>query len=236
MRTNVILSWSSGKDCAWALHVLRQRSDVTVAGLVTTVNEAFGRVAMHGVRIALARRQAEAAGLSLDELALPWPCPNETYERIMADYVARKAAEGVGAFAFGDLFLEDIRHYREEKLAAAGMKALFPLWGLDTKALARDMIAAGLDAHIVCLDPRKLSSDFAGRRFDRSLLTDLPAGIDPCGENGEFHTFACAGPMFVRPIAVQRGEAVERDGFVFCDLVPTETEREVVSAASRVAR
>lgn len=236
MRTSVILSWSSGKDCAWALHVLRQCSDVTVVGLVTTVNEAFGRVAMHGVRIELARRQAEAAGLPLDELALPWPCPNETYERIMGDYVARKATEGVGAFAFGDLFLEDVRRYREEKLAAAGMKALFPLWGLDTKTLAGDMIAAGLDARIVCLDPRKLSADFAGRRFDLSLLADLPAGIDPCGENGEFHTFACAGPMFAQPIAVQRGETVERDGFVFCDLFPAQSGCEALSDAGRAAR
>jgi uncharacterized protein (TIGR00290 family) len=236
MRTNVILSWSSGKDCAWALHVLRQRSDIIVVGLVATVNEAFGRVAMHGVRIELARRQAEAAGLALDELALPWPCPNETYERIMGDYVARKAAEDIGAFAFGDLFLEDIRRYREEKLAAAGMTALFPLWGLDTKTLAGDMIAAGLDARIVCLDPRKLSADFVGRRFDRTLLADLPADIDPCGENGEFHTFACAGPMFAQPIAVQCGETVERDGFVFCDLLPTESDRAALSAASRAAR
>jgi uncharacterized protein (TIGR00290 family) len=191
---------------------------------------------MHGVRIELARRQAEAAGLTLDELALPWPCPNETYERIMGDYVARKAAEGIGAFAFGDLFLADIRRYREEKLAAAGMNALFPLWHRDTKTLANEMIAAGLDARIVCLDRRKLPADFVGRRFDRALLADLPAGIDPCGENGEFHTFACAGPMFAQPIAVQRGETVERDGFVFCDLLPTESDRAALSAASRAAR
>jgi uncharacterized protein (TIGR00290 family) len=194
---------------------------VTVVGLVTTVNEVFDRVAMHGVRRPLLEAQAEAAGLPLHVLAIPNPCPNETYERIMGDFVARQAAEGVEAFAFGDLFLEDIRRYREARLAGTGMAARFPLWGLDTGALARDMIAGGLEAYVTCVDPRKLPARFAGKRFDRDFLAELPAGIDPCAENGEFHTFACAGPMFARRIEVEVGETVTRDGFVFCDLVPS---------------
>ena len=201
------------------LHVLRQRPDVTVAGLVTTINAAFDRVAMHGVRRTLLQAQAAAAGLPLHVLAIPHPCPNETYERIMGAFIADQAAQGIAAMAFGDLFLEDIRRYREEKLAGTGIAPLFPIWGIDTGTLARRMIDGGLVAHITCLDPRKLPERFAGRRFDSALLVDLPAGVDPCGENGEFHTFACAGPMFSRPIPVQPGELVTRDGFVFCDLL-----------------
>jgi uncharacterized protein (TIGR00290 family) len=219
MRT--LLSWSTGKDSAWALHVLRQRGDVTVVGLVTTINEAFDRVAMHGVRRELLEAQAEAAGLPLHVLPIPYPCPNEEYERIMGAFVARAAAEGVEAFAFGDLFLEDIRRYRETRLASTGIAPLFPLWGLNTARLARDMIAGGLKAYVACVDPRKLPTDFAGRRFDLDLLADLPADVDPCAENGEFHTFACAGPMFSRAIPMRVGETVTRDGFVFCDLVPS---------------
>jgi uncharacterized protein (TIGR00290 family) len=218
MRT--LLSWSSGKDSAWSLHVLRQRPDVSVVGLVTTVNAAFDRVAMHGVRRALLETQAEAAGLPLHVLPIPHPCPNADYERIMGAFVAQQAAAGVEAMAFGDLFLEDIRRYREKKLAGSGIVPLFPLWGLETGRLAREMIAGGLEAYVSCVDPRKLSTIFAGRRFDLDLLADLPADIDPCAENGEFHTFACAGPMFARPIAVKTGEIVTRDGFVFCDVMP----------------
>jgi uncharacterized protein (TIGR00290 family) len=218
MRT--LLSWSTGKDSAWALHTLRQRPDVTVVGLVTTLNEAFGRVAMHGVRRELLEAQAEAAGLPLHVLPIPNPCPNAEYERIMQAFVVQQAAEGIEAFAFGDLFLEDIRRYREARLADTGMAPLFPLWGLDTARLARDMIAGGLQAYLTCVDPSRLPARFAGRRFDLSLLAELPAGADPCAENGEFHTFACAGPMFANPIAVDVGETVTRDGFVFCDLVP----------------
>jgi uncharacterized protein (TIGR00290 family) len=218
MRT--LLSWSSGKDSAWALHVLQQRAELTVAGLVTTINAAFDRVAMHGVRRVLVEAQAEAAGLPLHLLPIPHPCPNATYERIMGEFVARQAAEGIEAFAFGDLFLEDIRRYREQKLAGSGLTPVFPIWGRDTAALARDMIGAGLAAHIACLDPRKLEGRFAGRRFDAALLRELPPGIDPCGENGEFHTFACAGPMFRQPIAIEIGEVVAREEFVFCDLLP----------------
>jgi uncharacterized protein (TIGR00290 family) len=213
-----LLSWSSGKDAAWALHVLRQQSDVTVVGLVTTVNESFERVAMHGVRRDLVEHQAAAAGLPLHCIPLPWPCPNETYEQLMAEFVGQQRANGVEAFAFGDLFLEDIRRYREDKLASAGMQALFPLWNVPTRQLANEMIDSGLQARMVCVDPKRLPREFAGRKFDRQLLADLPPDVDPCGENGEFHTFACAGPMFAHPIEVQTGEVVERDGFVFCDL------------------
>jgi len=218
MRT--LLSWSTGKDSAWSLHVLRQRPDVTVVGLVTTINAAFDRVAMHGVRRTLLEAQAQAAGLPLHVLEIPYPCPNADYERIMGAFVAEQAAEGIEAMAFGDLFLEDIRRYREEKLAGTGIAPLFPLWGSATGRLARDMIAGGLEAYVTCVDPRKLPASFAGRRFDRDLLADLPPGVDPCAENGEFHTFASAGPMFARPIAVRTGEVVTRDGFVFCDVMP----------------
>jgi uncharacterized protein (TIGR00290 family) len=218
MRT--LLSWSTGKDSAWSLHVLRQRPNVTVVGLVTTINAAFDRVAMHGVRRALLEAQAEAAGLPLHVLEIPYPCPNADYERIMGAFVAEQAAEGIEAMAFGDLFLEDIRRYRETKLAGTGIAPLFPLWGSATGRLARDMIAGGLEAYVTCVDPRKMPASFAGRRFDLDLLADLPAGVDPCAENGEFHTFASAGPMFARPIAVRTGEVVTRDGFVFCDVMP----------------
>ena len=216
MRT--LLSWSTGKDSAWALHLLRQRADFELVGLVTTINAAFDRVAMHGVRRVLVEAQAEAADLPLHVLPIPYPCPNETYEAVMREFVARQVAEGVQAMAFGDLFLEDIRRYRETKLAGTGITPLFPVWGIDTARLARDMIGAGLVAHIACLDPRKLPTSLAGRRFDLDLLSELPAGIDPCAENGEFHTFACAGPMFRRPIPITVGEPVTRDGFVFCDV------------------
>jgi uncharacterized protein (TIGR00290 family) len=221
-----LLSWSSGKDSAWTLHVLRQRPDITVVGLVSTVNEAFDRVAMHGVRRTLLEAQAEAAGLPLHVLAIPHTCPNEVYERIMGAFVRQQAAEGVEAMAFGDLFLQDIRQYREAKLAGTGIEPLFPLWEIPTPQLARDMIAGGLVAHIACLDPRKMPERLAGRRFDQRLLDDLPAGVDPCAENGEFHTFASAGPMFSRAIAIEPGEVVTRDGFVFCDLVPAGGGRE----------
>jgi uncharacterized protein (TIGR00290 family) len=215
-----LLSWSSGKDSAWALQVLRQDPDVRVVGLVTTINEAFDRVAMHGVRRSLVEAQAKSAGLPVHLLPIPHPCPNESYEQIMGEFVARQAAAGVEAFAFGDLFLEDIRRYREAKLAGSGLRPMFPIWGRDTAALAREMIAGGLVAHVACLDPCKLDRRFTGRRFDRDLLADLPPSVDPCGENGEFHTFASAGPMFRYPIPITCGQAVARDGFVFCDLMP----------------
>jgi uncharacterized protein (TIGR00290 family) len=219
-RTKALLSWSSGKDAAWALHVLRLAGDVEVVGLLTTTNEVFERVAMHGVREALLEAQAEAAGLPLWKVPLPWPCPNEAYEALMARVCAKAAAEGIGAMAFGDLFLEDVRDYRIQKLAGTGLTPLFPLWGPDTAALARRMQAAGLKATLTCVDPRVLDPSFAGRAFDAALLADLPASVDPCGERGEFHTFVWDGPMFHGPLAIRRGEVVARDGFVFADLVP----------------
>jgi uncharacterized protein (TIGR00290 family) len=221
MRT--LLSWSSGKDSAWALHVLQQDPAIELAGLVTTINAAFDRVAMHGVRRELVEAQASAAGLPLHLLPIPYPCPNEEYERVMGTFVAGQVAQGIEAIAFGDLFLEDIRRYRENRLAGSGMRPLFPLWGRETGKLARTMVDGGLEAYVSCVDPRKLPASFAGRRFDAQLLADLPGGIDPCAENGEFHSFASAGPMFRSRIPVEVGETVTRDGFVFCDLMPAQT-------------
>ncbi|WP_243288688.1 adenine nucleotide alpha hydrolase [Geothrix terrae] len=219
-RTKVLLSWSSGKDAAWTLHTLRQAGDVEVVGLLTTTNEAFGRVAMHAVRESLLEAQAEAAGLPLWKVPLPWPCPNEAYEARMAQVCAEAVAAGIGAMAFGDLFLEDVRDYRIQKLAGTGLAPLFPIWDPDTAEVSRTMVTAGLKATLTCVDLRALDASFAGRAFDAGLLADLPAGVDPCGERGEFHTFAWDGPMFSHPVAVRRGEVVERDGFVFADLVP----------------
>lgn len=214
-----LLSWSSGKDSAWALHLLRQDPSIELAGLLTTVNAAFDRVAMHGVRRAILEAQADAAGLPLHVVELPWPCSNETYEELMGAFVARAVGDGVRQIAFGDLYLADIRRYREEKLAGTGLEPIFPLWGKDTSALAHEMIASGLRTHISVVDKSKLDASFAGRLFDEDLLRDLPPGIDPCGENGEFHTCVSAGPMFARPLAIRAGEVVDRDGFVFADLL-----------------
>jgi len=214
------MSWSSGKDSAFALHAARVDGMADIVGVLTTVNEVYDRVAMHGVRSALLDRQIEALGLPAIKVPLPSPCPNDVYETRMEAACADIRARGVDHMVFGDLFLEDIRAYRVEKLAAAKMTPLFPLWLRDTKALARDMIASGLVAHIVCLDPRKLDKSFAGRRFDESFLRDLPPDIDPCGENGEFHTVVTAGLMFKAPIKIEIGETVERDGFVFTDVIP----------------
>jgi uncharacterized protein (TIGR00290 family) len=221
-RPKAWLSWSSGKDSAWALHAIRERGELDVVGLLTTVNSAFGRVAMHGVRETLADAQAERAGLPLVKIPIPYPCPNEAYEQAMAAAMERAGEEGVTHVVFGDLFLEDILAYREQQLARCGMTPVFPLWGLDTADLARRMLAGGLEAWLTCVDPRKLDRNFAGRKFDARLLDDLPSGIDPCAENGEFHTFASAGPMFRSPIAVTPGHVVEREGFVYADLLPAE--------------
>lgn len=219
-RPKALLSWSSGKDAAWALHVLRQVGEVEVVGLLTTTNAAFDRVAMHGVREALLEVQVQAVGLPLWKVPLPWPCPNEAYEALMAQSCARAVAEGIEIMAFGDLFLEDVRDYRLQKLEGTGLCAAFPLWGGDTAALAQEMVAAGVKATVVCVDPRALDAAFVGRDFDARLLADLPVTVDPCGERGEFHTFAWDGPMFRHPVPVRRGEVVTRDGFVFADLVP----------------
>ena len=214
------LSWSSGKDSAWALHVMRQRGDMEITALLTTVNREFHRVAMHAVRESLLDAQAAAAGLRLTKIPVPSPCPNEIYERAMAGAMAQAKASGVTHVIFGDLFLEDIRKYREENLAKCGLNPVFPLWLMDTHKLANEMVAAGLRAYLTCVDPKKLARTFAGRAFDAGLLAALPASVDPCGENGEFHTFACEGPMFSAPIPVEPGEVVERDGFIFADLLP----------------
>ncbi|HEU4952776.1 MAG TPA: hypothetical protein VFT46_12575 [Holophagaceae bacterium] len=219
-KPRALLSWSSGKDAAWALHALRQEGAVEVVGLLTTINRAFDRVAMHAVREVLLEAQAEAAGLPLWKVEIPWPCPNEAYEAAMAAACARAVAEGIEAVAFGDLFLEDVRDYRIQKLAGTGLRPLFPLWGRPTAELAREMVAGGLKATLTCVDPKVLEPAFAGRDFDARLLADLPPGVDPCGERGEFHSFAWDGPMFDRPVPLRRGEVVERDGFVFADLLP----------------
>jgi uncharacterized protein (TIGR00290 family) len=221
-RPKAWLAWSSGKDSAWSLHVLRAADEVEVVGLLTTINAAFERVAMHAVRAELLRAQARAAGLPLVEVPIPWPCSNEQYEAAMAAAIARARAEGVSVMAFGDLFLEDIRAYRERQLAGSGLRPVFPLWGRPTAALAAEMIAGGLRARLTCVDPRALAPSFAGRELDAALLADLPPTVDPCGERGEFHTFAWDGPMFRAPVAVRGGEIVERDGFVFADLLPAD--------------
>jgi uncharacterized protein (TIGR00290 family) len=219
-RENVWLSWSSGKDSAWALHLLRSSPEYRVTALLTTINSEAGRVAMHAVREELLDAQAAALGLPLVKVPIPAKCSNERYEQAMAGAMERARAAGVRHVAFGDLFLEDIRRYREEKMRACGLTPIFPVWGLDTRALAGEMVGAGLRAHITCVDPRRLDRRFAGRVFDAPLLAELPADVDPCGENGEFHSFAFAGPMFSSPLNVVSGEIVERDGFVFADLLP----------------
>jgi uncharacterized protein (TIGR00290 family) len=213
-----LVSWSSGKDSAWMVHVLRQRGDVQLAGLLTTINESARRVAMHAVRVDLLQAQADALGLPLWQIPIPSPCPNDVYERAMAAAVARAVADGFTHIAFGDLFLEDIRRYREEKLAGTGLTPLFPLFDADTPRLAREMVTAGLGARITCVNPKVIDRSFAGREFNASLLDDLPPSVDPCGERGEFHTFAYKGPMFAREIPIDIGITVERDGFVFTDL------------------
>jgi uncharacterized protein (TIGR00290 family) len=214
-----LLAWSSGKDSAFTLHVLREQG-VAVTGLLTTINDAFDRVAMHAVRLELLRAQADAVGLPLVEVRIPWPCPNEAYEAAMAEALAAAHERGTTAVAFGDLFLEDVRRYREERMSGTGLVPLFPLWGRPTRALAEEMIALGQQAVLTCVDPRALPRAFAGRAFDAALLRELPAEVDPCGERGEFHSFAWDGPAFRRPVPVRVGEVVDRDGFVFADLLP----------------
>jgi uncharacterized protein (TIGR00290 family) len=218
-----LVSWSSGKDSAWMVHRLRARGDVEIAALLTTINADANRVAMHAVRVDLVQAQADALGLPLWQVPIPSPCPNETYERAMASAVQRAVNEGYSQIAFGDLFLEDIRRYREERLLGTGLTPIFPLFGSDTKALAREMIDGGLRAKLTCVDTRSLDKHFVGREFDKALIAELPPGIDPCGERGEFHTFAYAGPMFRHPIAIDSGILVERDPFVFGDLIACES-------------
>jgi uncharacterized protein (TIGR00290 family) len=220
MPARTLLSWSSGKDSAWALHILRQTSKYEVVGLLTTVNESADRVAMHAVRSELLRAQASALGLPLHQIGIPQPCSNAQYEAAMTAAIARAVADGVTVMAFGDLFLEDIRSYRVEKLAGTGIEPVFPIWGIPTDLLARQMIESGLRARLTCVDPKQLAARFVGREYDAGLLGELPPSVDPCGERGEFHTFAYDGPMFPKPLSIQSGEVVERDGFVFADLLP----------------
>ena len=219
MKRKTLLSWSSGKDSAWTLHVLREREDIEVVGLLTTINTHFQRVAMHGTRRELLKAQADAARLPLWEVPLPWPCSNEIYEEAMAKACASAVEKGISGIAFGDLFLEDVRRYREDRLRGTGLEPLFPLWGKNTQVLIREMLQAGLRARIVCVDPSKLPADFVGQDLDDALLQRMPAGADPCGENGEFHTFAYAGPMFCKPISIVGGESLTSGGFVFGDIL-----------------
>jgi len=218
MPKRIVLSWSTGKDSAWMLHLLRHDPEIEISALITTINEAADRVAMHAVRRELLEQQAAAAGLPLWPVALPWPCSNQQYESIMREVCLRTVAEHVEGIAYGDLFLADIREYRERQLQGTGLEPIFPLWKAPTDQIAAEMIAGGLLAKVTCVDPRALPREFAARDFDATFLSDLPATVDPCGENGEFHTFAYAGPMFSKPIRVVPGEIVERDGFVFADL------------------
>lgn len=220
MPTRTLLSWSSGKDSAWALQLLRQSTEFDVVGLLTTINLAADRVAMHAVRSELLRAQADALGLPLHPVGIPQPCSNDQYAAAMTAAIARATADGVTAMAFGDLFLEDIRSYRIRQLAGTGIEPVFPVWGIPTRELARQMIASGLRARLTCVDPKQLDARFVGREFDHALLDELPPSVDPCGERGEFHTFVYDGPMFQRPLAIQGGQVVERDGFVFADILP----------------
>ena len=213
-----LVSWSSGKDSAWMLHVLRQDPSIQIGGLLTTMKEQFDRVAMHAVRRRLLEAQADAAGVPLRTVQLPWPCTNEQYEVRMRAAVSQAVAEGFTHVAFGDLFLEDVRTYREEKLAGTGLTPIFPIWGIPTDDLAVRMVENGLRSVLTCVNPKQLDRSFAGRQFDRALLDELPAGVDKCGERGEFHSFAWGGPMFSRTVAIEVGEVVDRDGFVFADI------------------
>ena len=219
-RPKALIAWSSGKDCAWALHEARREGAYDIVGALTTVTDTFERVSMHGVREELLRAQLDAAGLPSITVRIPFPCTNDIYEAKMAAAMQDAVAAGVTHVIFGDLFLEDLRAWREAKLAAIGVTAVFPIWMRPTDALAREMIAAGVEAHLAVVDLKKLSAGFAGKRFDAALLAGLPASVDPCGENGEFHSFVSAGPMLSRKIPGSIGETVEREGFGFADLVP----------------
>ncbi len=216
-----MLSWSSGKDSAWALHRMRENPGIALDGLFCTINQEFDRVAMHAVRVALLQQQADSVGLPIQLIPLPHPCSNADYARIMGEFVSREKDRGIECFAFGDLFLEDIREYRENALSGTGISAIFPIWGSDTRVLSAAMLEGGLRAQISCVDPKQLAPEFSGREYDADFLKDLPPGVDPCGENGEFHSFAFDGPMFGHKINIEVGETTTRDGFVFTDLLPT---------------
>jgi uncharacterized protein (TIGR00290 family) len=221
-RPKAWIAWSSGKDSAWALYAARQAGDLDVTGLLTTVTQPFNRVSMHGVRAALLEAQARALGLPLRRVDIPYPCSNAQYEAAMSQAMDDARGAGVTRMVFGDLYLEDVRAYREQKLAGTGVTPVFPLWGRDTRGLAREMIAGGLKAFVVCLDPKRVPRTLAGRAFDEEFLAALPPEADPCAERGEFHTVACGGPMFAAEIPTRLGETVERDGFVFTDVIPLD--------------
>lgn len=219
-RPKALIAWSSGKDSAWALHMARLSGDYDIVGALTTVTDTFSRVSIHGVREELLKAQLAAAGLPATIVRIPYPCSNEIYEERMAEAMRDAIAAGVTHVIFGDLFLQDIRAYRETRLKPIGVTPVFPLWDLPTEALAHDMISSCVEAYLATVDLKKLPASFAGRRFDRQLLRDLPTNVDPCGENGEFHTFVAAGPMMKGRIAVTVGERVERDGYAYVDLLP----------------
>jgi uncharacterized protein (TIGR00290 family) len=218
MRPKALIAWSTGKDSAWALHQVRLAGELEVVGALTTITENFNRVSMHGVRREILEAQLRAASLSLLPVMIPFPCPNEIYEQRMSEAVKSARERGVSKIIFGDLFLEDIRAYREEKLRGTGIEPVFPLWKIPTDQLARDMIASGLKARVVTLDSKKMPRELAGASFDEKLLSALPEGVDPCAENGEFHTCVTGGPMFGKDLEVKIGEVTERDGFFFADL------------------
>jgi uncharacterized protein (TIGR00290 family) len=220
-----LLSWSSGKDSAWSLNLLRQNREYEVVGLLTTFNRSADRVAMHGVRRSLVQAQAEAVGIPLWEIDLPWPCSNDDYELAMLANCRKAVDSGIECIAFGDLFLADIREYREKQLRGTGLQSIFPVWGIPTRDLAEQMIASGLRAKLTCIDTKQISGDLAGRDFDTQLLRDLPASADPCGENGEFHSFVYAGPMFSKPIPIEVGQTAVRDQFVYADLLAPKFSR-----------
>jgi uncharacterized protein (TIGR00290 family) len=219
-RPKALIAWSSGKDSAWALHEVRRAGEFDVVGALTTITDAFGRVSIHGLRQELLAAQLDAAGLAPVTVRIPYPCPNEIYEREMAAAMGQAKAQGITHVIFGDLFLEDMRAYRETRLKPIDITPVFPVWRKPTDALAREMIASGVDARLVCVDLKALPKTFAGRRFNAALLADLPPDVDPCGENGEFHSFVAAGPMLARPVAIKAGEVVERDGFAYADFLP----------------
>jgi uncharacterized protein (TIGR00290 family) len=222
MKRKTMLAWSSGKDSAWALHMLRQNPEIELVGLFSTVNEAFNRVAMHAVRLELLMKQAQCAGLPMDVINIPFPCTNQEYEDRMKSFIEKAKKEKIECIAFGDLFLEDVRKYREEKLAGTGIAPIFPLWGIPTPTLSKEMIRSGLKAVITSIDPNLIPAEFIGRQYNEVFLQQIPETVDPCGENGEFHTFAFAGPMFKEPINISVGEIVHRDGFVFADIMSNE--------------
>jgi uncharacterized protein (TIGR00290 family) len=215
-----LLSWSSGKDSAWSLHLLRQQNEYEIVGLLTTFNQEANRVAMHAVRRSLVEAQAKASAIPLWDVGLPWPCSNADYECIMKEKCKAAVQAGIECIAFGDLFLTDIRAYREKQLENSGLQPIFPVWGMPTRELARSMIKSGVRAKLTCVDTKLLAAEFVGREFDEQLLSEFPPDIDPCGENGEFHTFVYAGPMFQSDLSVEVGEIVSRNGFVFADLSP----------------